>query len=157
MHSLMHPALAEARRLDLLATAEHVRAARAARAAAATEPPAPAEAPAAEAAVAIRLARPADSRALARLAELDGQGESAARLARLADSPWEGSVLVAEADGAIAAALAIADHVVVADPFRRTATLVDLLRLRAEQLTGRSARMRRFPRAAAAILRPRPH
>jgi hypothetical protein len=156
MLSLMHPALAAARGIELLATADHARAARAARAAAAPDRPAPAEAPA-EAAVAIRLARPADARALALLAELDGQEERADRLAHLADSPWEGSVLVAEADGAIAAALAIDDAVVVADPFRRTATLVDLLRLRAEQLTGRSVRAHGLPRLAAAVLHPRLH
>jgi hypothetical protein len=161
----MHPALAQERGLALLATAAHARAGREARshtAEAAADAQArhgdAATAPrlAAEDAVAIRLARPADAPALARLAVLDGQAEVADRLSRLACEPWEGSVLVAEAGGAVAAALAVEDGVAVADPFRRTALLVDLLRLRAEQLTGRHGILARRPRVAA-VLRPRLH
>jgi hypothetical protein len=146
----MHPALAAERGLDMLTTATHARAAHAA------AHPRDAAVAADEDAVAIRLARPADAPALARLAALDDQPEQAERLARLAGEPWAGGVLVAEAGGSVAAALAVADGVVVADPFRRTALLVDLLRLRAEQLTGRHGTFAALPRAAA-ILHPRLH
>jgi hypothetical protein len=151
----MHPALAAERGLDLLTTAENGRAARAAkhpeeRAVHTAEPLA------GEDSVAIRLARPADAPALSRLAVLDGQAEAAEHLSRLACEPWEGGLLVAEADGDVAAALAIEGGLVVADPFRRTALVVELLRLRAEQLTGRHGFLARRPRAAA-VLRPRLH
>jgi len=46
----------------------------------------------------------------------------------------EGPLLVAEADGEIVAALSLGDGGVIADPFRRTAAAVDLLRLRAGQV-----------------------
>ena len=46
----------------------------------------------------------------------------------------EGPLLVAEADGEIVAALSLDDGGVIADPFRRTAAAVDLLRLRAGQV-----------------------
>jgi hypothetical protein len=164
MHTLMHPALAAERGLDLLATATSARAARAA--AQGTDAPSrralrrpdlmparstdPADAP-----VAIRVARPADARTLARLAALDDHEAEAGRLAQLAAAPWEGSVLVAEAEGDIAAALVVEDGTVVADPFRLTDGLVALLRLRAAQLAGTPAR-HGFARTSA-VLRPRLH
>ena len=72
--------------------------------------------------VVIRPATGADVGAMHRLAALDS-----------AACP-PGPVLLAEVDGEIRAALALAGGATVADPFRRTAELVDLLRLRAAQL-----------------------
>ena len=70
----------------------------------------------------IRMAVPADHRALRRLAALD--------CAR----PLRGNALVALLDGEPLAALALGDGRAVADPFARTAELVELLRVRASQL-----------------------
>jgi hypothetical protein len=67
--------------------------------------------------VVIRTARSSDGNALNSLARLDSQ------------RPLAGEVLVAEQDGAVVAA--IGGDRVIADPFRRTADLVALLRLRA--------------------------
>lgn len=75
-------------------------------------------------AVTIRPAFPDDAQALARLAALDS-----------AQSP-PGPVLVAEVDGELRAALSIADGSIVADPFHRTAALLELLSARAGQLAG---------------------
>jgi hypothetical protein len=81
----------------------------------------------------IRYAGWADTDAVSVLAELD-------------DQPIAGpEILVAEVGGAIVAALALTCGTVAADPFRRTTAAVDLLRLRAEQLT-QTTRPRRFPR-----------
>ena len=156
MQSLMHPALAAERGFELLQAAAGARAARDAVATRLQAPRAPhiAEAPA-DVPIAIRLAGPADAPALARLAELDDRSDHAPRLARLATRPWAGTVLVAETDDGLAAALIVDDGLVVADPFERTDGLVALLRLRAAQLAGGSAR-RWLPRAGA-VLRPRLH
>jgi len=151
MHSFMHPALAHERGLDLLATATNARAARAAR----TGRPAPPEASQPDVAVAIRPARPADAGALVRLAQLDDHADHAPRFARLATEPWEGTVLVAQADGELAAALIVEDGTVVADPFEHTDGLVALLRLRGVQLAGASEQ-RWLPRVGAVLL-PRLH
>jgi hypothetical protein len=70
----------------------------------------------------IRHAVPADATALRRLASLDDA------------RPLRGDQLVALVDGEIRAALALAGGRIVADPFVRTAELVDLLRMRATQL-----------------------
>ena len=72
--------------------------------------------------IVIREAQEADARQLARLAALD-EGRVPA-----------GRALVAEVDGTFAAALGLDDGAVLADPFRRTAETVALLRLRANQL-----------------------
>ena len=72
--------------------------------------------------VVIRAARGSDGRVLEDLARLDSQ------------RPLTGDVLVAEQDGVVVAALA-GDRT-IADPFRPTADLVALLRLRA----GRTSR-----------------
>jgi hypothetical protein len=72
--------------------------------------------------VTIRPAFPDDAAALARLAALDSQ--------RLPLGP----LLLAEIDGEPWAAIALETSRVVADPFRPTAALVDLLRGRAAQL-----------------------
>ena len=68
----------------------------------------------------IRRAYADDAEALARLAELDS-----------ADAAPQGPLVVAELDGELAVALSLADGSVIADPFRPTATIVELLRLRA--------------------------
>jgi hypothetical protein len=68
-------------------------------------------------AVVIRAARGSDGDALEGLARLDSQ------------RPLEGSVLLAEQDGQVVAALA--GERLIADPFRRTADVVALLRFRA--------------------------
>jgi hypothetical protein len=88
--------------------------------------------------VVIRAARGSDGAALADLARLDSQ------------RPLAGEALVAEQDGAVVAALA-GDRV-IADPFRRTADVVELLRLRAggaPQESRRRVRVR-APRLRAA-------
>ena len=81
----------------------------------------------------IRLAGPADTDVVARLAALDSS------------PPPEGSVLLAHRGAEAVAALGIESGRAVADPFRRTADVVALLRERANQLTGE-----RRPRYAAA-------
>ena len=72
--------------------------------------------------VVIRAARGSDGPALRRLAELDS-----------ADF-LTGSVLVAEADDEMVAALSLDTGENVADPFRRTSDVVDLLAYRARKL-----------------------
>ena len=74
--------------------------------------------------VMIRLARPADERAVTELSVLD-----------YASRPAE-PVLVAEVNGSLWAALSLSDSHAVADPFRPSGDLVDLLRERARQLQG---------------------
>jgi hypothetical protein len=86
-------------------------------------------------AVVIRAARGSDGIALNDLAQLDSQ------------RPLAGDVLLAEQDGALVAALA-GDRV-IADPFRHTSDVVDLLRLRA----GGAPRQRRSPRVRVPRLR----
>lgn len=69
--------------------------------------------------IAIRAAAPADGPVLMRLAALDS-----------APVPF-GPTLIAEVDGEPRAALALRDDQVVADPFARTAELVQLLKVHA--------------------------
>ncbi|MGH2851798.1 MAG: hypothetical protein ACRDLP_14420 [Solirubrobacteraceae bacterium] len=90
--------------------------------------------------VTLRRAWPGDAPALERLAQLDSSTRPAGR------------VLVAEVDGELHAAISLDDGAVVANPFRRTATLVELLRARARQLEAPSAR-RGAHRIAARTLR----
>jgi hypothetical protein len=72
----------------------------------------------------IRPATSADARAIERLAQLDS-------------SPVPtGELLVAEVGGELRAALRVDGHAVIADPFRPTAGIVDLLAARAEHLQG---------------------
>lgn len=85
----------------------------------------------------LRLASAADDEALARLAELDSR--------LLPPGPH----LVAVRDGRVDAALSLTTRELVADPFRRTAELADLLRLLARRAPGASAR-------EPSPLRPRP-
>jgi hypothetical protein len=81
----------------------------------------------------IRASRPDDADALRRLAEVD----SAAVL--------RGDVLVATVDGELRAALSLSDGRTIADPFTRTADVVELLRTRAHLMGMRAgSRRRRF-------------
>ena len=73
----------------------------------------------------------ADREALERLVERDS------------GAPLDGVVLVAEVEGALLAALSLADGRVVADPFSRTNEIRSLLELRAAQLRRRWAAPRR--------------
>jgi hypothetical protein len=75
----------------------------------------------------IRAARPDDEPTLLRLAALDS-----------APAP-RGEVLVAMADGEILAAIALDSGHTIADPFRHTADLVELLRTRAHLMGDRGS------------------
>jgi hypothetical protein len=94
--------------------------------------------------VLIRAARGSDGAALHRLAQLDSAHVPA------------GELLVAEADGNVVAALSVETGTAIADPFRPTADVVDLLALRADRLgAGRRSvadrlGLRLTPRARAA-------
>jgi hypothetical protein len=70
----------------------------------------------------IRLATEEDVRALWQLAELDSQ------------RPLGGQILLGEIDGEAAAAISLNDNRVVSDPFRHTAHVTQLLRMRAASL-----------------------
>src|SRR5687768_64539 len=88
--------------------------------------------------VSIRVARPADAIALARLAALDSSR-----------SP-RGTVLLAEVDGELWAALGVDDGHAVADPFRPSRDALALLRARAEHVRGEQRALRALrPRLAA--------
>ncbi len=97
---------------------------------------------AAEKSVTLRFGVPADENRLARLAALDSS------------KPPAEPILIAEVEGQLLAALALSDGSVVADPFRPTADVIDLLRARAHQLDGnspirRSGRLRSWSRLRA--------
>jgi hypothetical protein len=87
----------------------------------------------------IRRADVTDAGALVRLAELDSS------------APPKGETLVAEMGDELWAAIELDSGATIADPFRPSGELVDLLRLRAELVGGAASRERR----AAARLRPR--
>jgi hypothetical protein len=70
----------------------------------------------------IRFATEEDAGTLKALAELDSQ------------QPLGGQVLIAEIDGAPAAALSLADGRAIADPFKRTDHLIANLRMRARAM-----------------------
>ncbi len=72
--------------------------------------------------ITVRLADYSDSRALLRLAALDS-----------AYVP-DGALVVAESDGQLVAALPLDGGRAIADPFHRTAALIEMLELRAVQL-----------------------
>lgn len=80
-----------------------------------------------------------------------GDGAALDRLAQLDSGPLPpGPHLLGERDGRIEAAISLATGALVADPFRRTAELCELLRCHAGEL-------RVLPqRSPAAPLRPRP-
>jgi hypothetical protein len=83
-----------------------------------------------ERAVTIRSALPGDRHALELLAELDCQ--------RLPDGP----LLLAEVAGSAWAAVSLDGSVAIANPFKPTGDIVELLRERARQLQGSRARRR---------------
>jgi hypothetical protein len=92
-------------------------------------------------ALTIRRATAADAFALRRLAAIDSA------------SPPTGEVLLAEMDSELWAAVAVETGDAIADPFRPSADLVDLLRFRAERIredehAHRGAFARLLPRAA---------
>ena len=91
----------------------------------------------------IRLAGDADEADLERLAALDSEASL--------DHP----VLIGEIDGVPAAAIALGDRRVVADPFRRTELLRSHLRLRAAAFDAHARRPAVADRIRAA-LRPQP-
>ena len=70
----------------------------------------------------IRRAGPHDAPALGRLAALDSA------------LPLSGDILLGEVEGEAAAALSLTDGTTIADPFRPTADLVELLAMRRGQL-----------------------
>lgn len=87
--------------------------------------------------ITIRTATPADAPVLARLAALD------------ATAAIYLPALIAEQDGRPVAARSLADGLVAADPFARTAHIVELLELRAARLADPAPRRRvRFGRRA---------
>ena len=89
--------------------------------------------------VALRLAGPDEAQVVRRLASLD-------------DAPaLTCQVLLALVDGEAVAALSLSDGRVVANPFLPTEAAVGLLRLRAQHLSVKRPRRRRF----RTILRPR--
>lgn len=83
-----------------------------------------------ELSVTIRYAFADDALVLARLAALDSS-----------DQPLQ-PILLAEVDGQLRAALSLSDGTVIADPFRRTTAIVELLRARARQLGGATGSVR---------------
>jgi len=87
--------------------------------------------------VLIRAARGSDGGALEQLAQLDS--------ARVPS----GDLLVAETDGALVAAHAPASGATIADPFRPTATVVELLELRGAGLGSGRGRRAAGPRLMA--------
>ena len=92
--------------------------------------------------VVIRRATEADRPALVQLATLDSD-----RRARemLADASSDDTVLVAEVDGSIEAAVALDGGLAIADPFRPSALHAQLLALRARQLGGHAPHRSRGP------------
>lgn len=75
--------------------------------------------------VTVRTAAPADGAGIRRLAALDSK-----------HAP-DGPVLVAEVDGELVAAVPFGAGAAIADPFKPTADLVNLLKLRATQVAWR--------------------
>src|SRR3954470_15036319 len=103
--------------------------------------------PVAESTLVIRVATRFDDPELRRLAVLDSA------------QPLAGPVIVAQSDGRIDAALSLQDGRTIADPFRPTAGLVDVLRARAARLRGDQAapaRLRRLGLIADPAWRPAP-
>jgi hypothetical protein len=91
----------------------------------------------------IRLAGNGDETALRTLATLDSR------------LPLTGPAMLAEVDGTVRAALDLSDGSVAADPFVRSAELVEMLRLRARRLRGEQPATSLRERAALRLRRPR--
>ena len=79
----------------------------------------------------VRYAQDGDREAIVRLAQLDSQPEPT------------GTLLVAESEGGILAALPLEGGDPIANPFVRTAELIELLRMRLAQLSAAPSRPRR--------------
>jgi hypothetical protein len=78
-----------------------------------------------------------------------GDGPTLTRLAALDSAPVPfGPVLLAEIDGSPRAAMSVRDGRVVADPFARTADVVELLRVHARALAEREQRTAAEPAGA---------
>jgi hypothetical protein len=93
--------------------------------------------------IAIRPAIPADADGLEHLSELDGR-----RLPK-------GQALIGEIEGQLVAAVPLGEGTAIANPFVATGELVDLLRLRARQISPPlSARERALARLATASGKP---
>lgn len=88
--------------------------------------------------VTIRPATASDGRALERLAQLDSS--------RLPDDP----MLIAEVDRAPQAAYSLLEQRAIANPFRRTAELVELLEMHARHVDGTRRNLRHGGRRSAA-------
>jgi hypothetical protein len=92
----------------------------------------------------VRRARPSDNHALTALAVLDSA------------RPLTGERIVGEVDGQIVAAVSLHDGRVVADPFKPTADVVEILRLHTAGARSDAARARlRRPRLTLPRLQPR--
>ena len=92
--------------------------------------------------ISLRHATAADDQALRDLAALEST--------RLAAGPY----LVAETDGEVVAALSLGDGAAIADPFRRTAEHVELLRAHGAARAAAERRRRARPRLTRRALRP---
>jgi hypothetical protein len=112
MNSELSKHLVDSLVTDRLRTAERFRRAGARR----DSPPGPYDT------VTVRVGQPSDAQVVARLAELEGR------------RPLVDPTLVAEVEGEVRAARSLHDGTSVADPFRRTAHLTELLALRARHL-----------------------
>jgi hypothetical protein len=96
-----------------------------------------------ESTLVIRVATRFDDAELRRLAALDSA------------RPLSGSVLIAQSDGRIDAALSLDDGRAIADPFRPTAGLVDVLRARGARLqAGAQPKPTRLRRLGVVPARP---
>jgi hypothetical protein len=91
--------------------------------------------------ITIRLSRPEDRVALLRLAQLDGQAAPS------------GETILAIVGGELRAALSLAGGDAIADPFRPTSELVELLRIRNAALHDSGTGGRRALRARIAYAR----
>ena len=80
----------------------------------------------------IRMAADADAPQLLRLARLDSRNR-----------PPAGAIIVAEDSGVLVAAMSVDGSATIADPFRATAPIVAMLRLRAQQLSEPAPRSQR--------------
>ena len=87
--------------------------------------------------VTVRLARPSDAADVLRLAQLEGHGVPL------------GPMLVAEVSGELLAARSLVTGKAIADPFRPTAHLVELLELRSAHLREGGDESRRLARGRA--------
>ena len=99
-----------------------------------------------------RYADPRDEPAVTVRFATRADGENLRRLAQIDSGPMPtGTTLIGEVDGELVAALPVGGGRALADPFRPTAGVMRLLRLRESQLRGRQRRGRRPSRRAPQI------